>query len=708
MILSSVYIIDHFLFENAQVLNFGGHNFYSFSINKDLKKIYVTVTQNQSYIPEFWNKNIQNISAIVGSNGTGKTNILKAINKSYKDKTKSIFIYEEVFENNDIKLVIHNRTADFDYDNKKLEGSEYEIILTNVENYDLYKAESVIPLYYSAIYNTSIPDFYSLLPLESGSISKNLSNIYSDTILKQVAFLNNPVSKLIKQSFSDFPVYNLFKISLKNLSKRDFTQVYSDSNIGNPEKIETLKIHLESDLKEQKFRNPESLLRRYLSIIGDDNLFDTLQQIWNIPQYKNELTEKSHIVHDSSNFIKNFEIIILSFLTLNDTFIITGSNGRFDFNKILGSSNFEEFLDNFLKKYIISQDKIFESNESDIKLGNSNELIKIISSAYERITQVNGINTSMLRDKMLRDIEGLHNILDFYKLINELETDEESTSLVFFIDNGDIVERSELFFDLYSKTVNYFSNIPGINPDFLDVRTDINLSYGETCLLNLYSTIFNFTVSNDHTRKRENYLVILDEADLGYHPMWKRKFVDTLNNTLPIIFEELTPMIFEGNSWFPNPLYSIPNIQIIFTTHDPLSLSDIPNNNVIYLKRNNGFTKVLEFDDIQRPTKTFGANISDLIADSFFVTDGLIGDFVKEKIEDTIEWINVNVILENRQTETFDQELIYHKKLISIIDEPIIKLKLSEMISELEDSVVFQKEIIAKEIKSLQQKYDRL
>ncbi len=673
-----------------------------------MKKIYVTVTQNQSYIPEFWNKNIQNISAIVGSNGTGKTNILKAINKSYKDKTKSIFIYEEVFENNDIKLVIHNRTADFDYDNKKLEGSEYEIILTNVENYDLYKAESVIPLYYSAIYNTSIPDFYSLLPLESGSISKNLSNIYSDTILKQVAFLNNPVSKLIKQSFPDFPVYNLFKISLKNLSKRDFTQVYSDSNIGNPEKIETLKIHIESDLKEQKFRNPESLLRRYLSIIGDDNLFDTLQQIWNLPQYKNELTEKSHIVHDSSNFIKNFEIIILSFLTLNDTFIITGSNGRFDFNKILESSSFEEFLDNFLKKYIISQDKIFKSNESDIKLGNSNELIKIISSAYERITQVNGINTSMLRDKILRDIEGLHNILDFYKLINELETDEESTSLVFFIDNGDIIERSELFFDLYSKIVNYFSNIPGINPDFLDVRTDINLSYGETCLLNLYSTIFNFTVSNDHTRKRENYLVILDEADLGYHPMWKRKFVDTLNNTLPIIFEELTPMIFKDNSWLPNPLYSIPNIQIIFTTHDPLSLSDIPNNNVIYLKKNDGFTKVLEFDDIQRPTKTFGANISDLIADSFFVTDGLIGDFVKEKIEDTIEWINVNVILENRQTETFDQELIYHKKLISIIDEPIIKLKLSEMISELEDSVVFQKEIIAKEIESLQQKYDRL
>lgn len=708
MILSSVYIIDHFLFEDAQVLNFGGHNFYSFSIDKDLKKIYVTVTQNQSYIPEFWNKNIQNISAIVGSNGTGKTNILKAINKSYKDKTKSIFIYEDVLENDNIKLVIHNRTADFADENRTLEGSEYEIILTNVENYVLYKAESVIPLYYSAIYDTSIPDFYSLLPLESGSISKNLSSIYSETILKQISFLHNPISKLIKESFPDFPIYNSFKISVKNLSKRDFTQVYSDSNIGNPEKIETLKIHIESDLKEQKFGNPESLLRRYLSIIGSDNLFDALQQIWNLPQYTNDLTEKSHTIHDSSNFIKNFEIIALSFLTLNDTFIITGSNGRFDFNKILESTNFEEFLDNFLKKYIISQDKIFESNESDINLGNSHELIKIISSAYEKNTISNGISTSMFKDKMLRDIEGLHKILDFYKLINELETDDESTSLVFFIDNGDVVERSELFFALYSKIVDYFSNIPGINPDFLDIKTNINLSYGEKCLLNLYSTIFNFTVGNDHTRKRENYLIILDEADLGYHPMWKRKFVDTLNKTLPLIFEELTPMIFEDNSWLPNPLYSIPNIQIIFTTHDPLSLSDIPNNNVVYLKKSSGFTKVLEFDDIQRPTKTFGANISDLIADSFFVTDGLIGDFAKEKIEETIEWINKNKKLNNQNTETFEKKLKFYKKVISVIDESIVKIKLSEMISELENNSGFQKQILDDEINFLTKKRDRL
>ncbi|MCT4049815.1 hypothetical protein HZP37_10300 [Elizabethkingia anophelis] len=708
MILSSLYIIDHFLFEGAQTLNFGGHNFYSFSIDENFKKIYVTVTKNQSYISKFWNKNIQNISAIVGSNGSGKTNILKAINKSYNDKTKSIFIYEDILENDNVKLIIHNRTADFVDDNMTLEGSEYEIILTNGENYDVYKAESIISLFYSAIYDKAIPDFYSLLALESGGISKSLSSIYSETILKQVAFLHNPISTIIKESFPDFPVYNSFKISIKNLSKRDFTQVYSDSNIGNPEKIQTLKISIESDLKEKKFESPESLLRRYQSIIGNDNLFDALQQIWSLPQYTNKLTERSNTIHDSTNFIKNFEIIVLSFLTLNDTFIITGSNGKFDFSKILESSNFEEFLDNFLRKYIISQDKTFESIQADINLANSNELIKTISSRYKKITVSNGINTSMYRDKMLRDIDGLNNILDFYKLINVLQADKESTSLTFFINNTEVVERSELFFELYSKIVDYFSNIPGINPDFLDVTTDINLSYGEKCLLNLYSTIFSFTVSNDHTRKRENYLIILDEADLGYHPMWKRKFVDTLNKTFPIIFSILRPMIYDGNSWLPNPHYSTPNIQIIFTTHDPISLSDIPNNNVVYLKRNNGFTKVLEFDDIQRPTQTFGANISDLIADSFFIIDGLIGDFVKEKIEGTIEWINNNVLLENRQTETFNQELIYHKKLISIIDEPIIKLKLSEMISELEDSVVFQKEIIAKEIELLKQKYDKL
>ena len=56
---------------------------------------------------------------------------------------------------------------------------------------------------------------------------------------------------------------------------------------------------------------------------------------------------------------------------------------------------------------------------------------------------------------------------------------------------------------------------------------------------------------------------------------------------------------------------------------------------IVYLKKEGDKTTVLEGKD--RPQKSFGANIHDLLADSFFIGDGLIGDFAKEKINETIE-----------------------------------------------------------------------
>ncbi len=228
-----------------------------------------------------------------------------------------------------------------------------------------------------------------------------------------------------------------------------------------------------------------------------------------------------------------------------------------------------------------------------------------------------------------------------------------------------------------------------------------NLSSGEKGLYDLFSVLndLNYkTENNIHTnysifskRKKtsDNLLILLDEADLGFHPEWKKKYVNIIQQVIPFIFKNK-------------------NVQIIITTHDPLTLSDFPNNNVVYLFKNNKKTEILDYDSKQRPTKTFGANISDLLADSFFVNDGLIGDFAKGSIEKTIIWINNNKDPKDRNGEFFTKELEYHKKIILIIDEPIVKIKLSEMISELDDNVDFQKQILDDEIAFLTNKRGKL
>lgn len=258
-------------------------------------------------------------------------------------------------------------------------------------------------------------------------------------------------------------------------------------------------------------------------------------------------------------------------------------------------------------------------------------------------------------------------------------------------------EFAKEFIEKYQKLIFSFRKYFTFDDyPILQFSTDIQLSTGEKSMYEIFSQLNEvaFNISNDiyldYAKKNkyakiENYIILLDEADIGFHPTWKKKFVNLL--------VEITPLIFTDK-----------NLQIIFTTHDPLTLSDIPNNNIVFLdKSKDGKTFISSKND----KSTFGANISDLLADSFFIEDGLMGDFAKNKIEEIILWINENK--ENkRRNEEFYSELNFYKKIIEIIDERILKVKLSEMISELEGDNSFQKEILKKEIDLLNKKFDEL
>ena len=139
-----------------------------------------------------------------------------------------------------------------------------------------------------------------------------------------------------------------------------------------------------------------------------------------------------------------------------------------------------------------------------------------------------------------------------------------------------------------------------------------------------------------------------------------------------------------------------PSIQVVFTTHDPLTLSDVLNYNVVYLDKSND-TVVLNGDS--KPLHSFGANISDLLSDSFFVGDGLIGDYAKKKIQDVIEYINDK---DKRLEKKWISSLYVVKKVIEQIGEPYLSEKLNDMF--LEAFPEFKND----EIKRLEEKLDQL
>ena len=72
----------------------------------------------------------------------------------------------------------------------------------------------------------------------------------------------------------------------------------------------------------------------------------------------------------------------------------------------------------------------------------------------------------------------------------------------------------------------------------------------------------------------------------------------------------------------------------MITSHSPIVLSDIPNNNVIYLKRSkNELTNIIYSDK-----KTFGSSIIDLYSDTFYFDNKLpMGSFAKDYINSLYE-----------------------------------------------------------------------
>ncbi|MBK9557180.1 MAG: AAA family ATPase [Bacteroidetes bacterium] len=172
-----------------------------------------------------------------------------------------------------------------------------------------------------------------------------------------------------------------------------------------------------------------------------------------------------------------------------------------------------------------------------------------------------------------------------------------------------------------------------------------------------------------------SYIVFIDEGEVGFHPAWKKKYLTWLIN------------------FFNNQFHQY-KIQLILTTHSPYLLSDLPPENCILMQRNqSGHPNQVAESDV----KSFGANIHELLATSFFLEDGLIGDFAKVTIQKVINFLNDWRIQKNLISER-DKEFV--KYVISIVSDEIVKFKLLEMYSEIfQNDTLIEEEILKLQIR---------
>lgn len=169
-----------------------------------------------------------------------------------------------------------------------------------------------------------------------------------------------------------------------------------------------------------------------------------------------------------------------------------------------------------------------------------------------------------------------------------------------------ILPPSIFFYEIMlEKTIDGISN-----GEILPMR---KMSSGERQFVFTTSTIAyhlqNLRSVREPSPRYRNIHLILDEVEICFHPEYQRTFVSKLLQLLTRL--QLNTDWYEGC-----------HISIWIVTHSPFILSDIPQRCILYLKdghQESGSSFV----------NPFGANINDILKQSFFLEHGFMGEFVR-------------------------------------------------------------------------------
>jgi len=182
-----------------------------------------------------------------------------------------------------------------------------------------------------------------------------------------------------------------------------------------------------------------------------------------------------------------------------------------------------------------------------------------------------------------------------------------------------------------------------------------------------FTYIFNTIYSQIN---QDTIILCIDEGENYLHPNWQKKYINYLHEFLKNNFHNK-------------------QIHLILTSHSPFLLSDLPKENVIFLDKFDEKTKEkylkLNIDGLENGNcinvskeiklNPFGANIHTLLSHGFFMKDGLMGEFSKNKINGVLKLLKQKNKLSKKNEKVC-------KNIISIIGEAILKSTLETMLTD--------------------------
>ena len=464
---------------------------------------------------------------------------------------------------------------------------------------------------------------------------------------------------------------------------------------------------------DKTINNNEAIIHQYSLLNEFDNtvsLYINNQTSLNHELVFIEEERQMNIVNPNINLNKTKKIILQNFMRDENRLMYEASKDFFIPKKVRIKVKLFEF-DEDKEYYDDTVLKKIEANLNEAKEFLKNyqykdflfkllDIMKIKSTEYKQPTPTPLTNFDLMPDGSYSHnlenkyifSEGI--LLGYNDLISNLERkdfsyNEQSTIQIFY--EFDIEEVNE-------HIISFIWDLPELIFDIELVDENKifeTLSYGEQQLLIQLNYILFYSQKNNYVRELpkiynvdgeehevwddvnfdiKNLIITLDEFELGLHPLWQKKIITYLVDFLKLLDK---------------------NFHLIITSHSPFLLSDIPKQNIIFLdtykeddievknvKQREGNCKVVE-----GLSQTFGANVHTLLSDSFFMEDGLMGEFAKNKIQEIMDFLNNEKTIEEISTK---EEQI--KQVIESIGEDLLRMKLLDMYYEKFEDEELEKE----------------